>query len=200
MSEGVDDIEIEIVRPGERTEAEKPKEVREPVRAPRPAPLSPAGGQLLQSKVEFLEEVLGGPEGIANFIRREAEEILYKAYLVYVESVFRKQGISLRRARGRERVMEVVNEFWEQNKHDIVDMALDKFIQYLSRQGLERIADKYVHCWARPEFVCRLLKDRLVEDFKRSGTIALHYILDDLTPDLIELIYYVLGEAESQAS
>lgn len=201
VSEEADiDVEVELVPPSRRNgDEERGGKKSDEKKQPKRRDLQPASGQLLAAKVDFLNRILGGLDGLADFIRREAEQIIYKAFLVYMESQLRKQGFKIRRHVAYQAVMDVINEFWEENKTNIVDMALDKFKQYLERQSEEKIADKYIRCWSGVSFYCRVDKDRLIEDFKRSGTISLHYILDDLTPDLFDLIYYVIAESEVQA-
>jgi len=79
MSKETDDIEIEIVGPGERLIPEKPKKPKKPRNKPREEkPREPASGKLLESKVEFLEEIVGGARGLADLIRSDAEKMLHE--------------------------------------------------------------------------------------------------------------------------
>jgi hypothetical protein len=188
MSEDADDIEVEIVSPRERPTPEKPKKPREP-----------ASGRLLESKVGFLEEVMGGARGLAEWIRSDAEKMLHEWFYDYLEEVLRSEDIPPEDAFEAPGVMDALEEAWDKIKVEAVNYVLGRFADYIERKyGLEGIADRYLLCWVGPEFSCRLDKVRVLQDFEEAAVLPFRHVMEDIIDDLLDIILYSMAEAERE--
>lgn len=195
MSREADDIEIEIVRPGERLTPEKPKKPRNKPREEKPK--EPASGRLLESKVEFLEEIVGGAEGLADLVRGDAEKMLHEWFYDYLEEVLRIEGIAPEDAFETPGVMDALEEAWDRIRVEAVDYVLDRFADYIERKyGAEGMAERYLHCWVGPEFSCSLDKEKVLGDLEEASVLPFRYVMEDVIDELLDVILYSMAEAE----
>jgi hypothetical protein len=195
MSEGIDDIEIEIVSPREKPAPEKPRRHR--VREERAR--EPAFGRLLESKVDFLEDIVGGARGLAEWIRSDAEKILHEWFYDYIEDVLRSEDIAPEDAFEAPGVMGALEEAWDRIRVEALDYVLGRFADYLERRyGPEGMAERYLHCWIGPEFSCSLDKRKVIRDFEEASILPFRYVMEDVIDELLDIILYSIAETERE--
>jgi AcrR family transcriptional regulator len=198
MSEGIDDIEVEIVSPRERLTPEKPKRPKRP-KSEGEKPREPASGRLLESKVDFLEEVMGGARGLAEWIRSDVEKMLHEWFYDYLEDVLRSEDIPPEDAFETPGVMDALEEAWDKIRVEAVDYILERFADYIERKyGLEGMAERYLHCWIGPEFSCSLDKRRVLRDLEEASILPFRYVMEDVIDELLDIILYSMAETEKE--
>jgi len=187
------DIDVEIV-PASRREEREQRRVRAGAGSRRSV-LEPATGRLLETKIRFLERYAGGSEGLAELIRADVEKMLHEVFLEYIEERLREEGVDAGGRGASREIADVIDSFWRDNKADIVDTVLAGFAGHLEVMGVEKVADRFIRCWSGGDFYCRVDKQGLLEEFEDVGLEQFIRILGYLTPDLLDLIRYVVAEA-----
>jgi hypothetical protein len=159
----------------------------------------PATGRLIESKMRFLERIIGGVDGLVEWIRDDAERLLHRWFYDYLDDILRIEDIDLREVLKIPGVRETLEEAWDKIRVEAVDYVLGRFADYIERKyGLEGIADRYLLCWVGPEFSCRLDKVRVLQDFEEAAVLPFRHVMEDIIDDLLDIILYSMAETERE--
>jgi hypothetical protein len=147
--------------------------------------------------LSFFENYVGGVEGLAEWIRSDAEGVLHRWFYGYLEEVLRSEGIDPQVALKIPGVREALEEAWGRIRVDAVDYVLGRFTDYIVRRyGLEGVADRYLLCWTGVGLHCRLVRERVLEDFREAAVLPFRNIMEDIIDNLLDLILYSIAESE----